>query len=70
MEDMVYLVSEVAKLLKMDKNKVYVLIDKGVLKALKLGRLKVTRKELERFLEDYNGMDLTDLDNIKPVVAS
>lgn len=66
-QDMIYTVPEVAQLLKMNKGSVYNLINSGVLVALKLGSLKVTRYELLRFLKQYNGMDLTDLDNIKPL---
>ena len=31
---------------------------------MKLGSLKVRKQTLESFLEKYEGMDLTDLDNI------
>lgn len=68
-EPMIYTVPEVAKILKMNKNAVYSLINKGLLTALKLGSLKVTRYELLRFLKQYNGMDLSDLDNIKPLIS-
>ncbi len=66
-QEMLYTVPEVAQLLKMNKGSVYTLINSGVLTALKLGSLKVTRYELLRFLKQYNGMDLTDLSNIKPL---
>lgn len=65
MADMLYTVKEVAAILKVNKNAIYDLIRKGHLKALKLGSLKVTYFELERFLEKYNGKDMSDLDNIK-----
>jgi len=65
MEDLLYTVPEVAKILKVDQHKVYDLIDKKILIGLKLGRLKVTKIELLRFLRDYAGKDLSDLDNIK-----
>ncbi|WP_040192125.1 helix-turn-helix domain-containing protein [Clostridium culturomicium] len=65
MEDLLYTVPEVAKLLKVDNHKVYELIDKKILVGLKLGRLKVTRVELFKFLETYSGKDLSDLENIK-----
>lgn len=60
-------VTEVAKRLKCNRNKVYELIKSGQLQALKLGRLKVTSTELENFLERNNGMDLTDPYNVKPL---
>lgn len=65
MEEYIYTVREVSKLLKTDIHTVYDLIKKGILKGLKLGKLKVTREELIRFLRENNGKDLTDLDNIK-----
>ncbi|MEG2289087.1 MAG: helix-turn-helix domain-containing protein [Clostridium sp.] len=65
MEDLLYTVPEVAKILKVDQHKVYDLIDKNILIGLKLGRLKVTRIELFRFLKAYTGKDLSDLNNIK-----
>jgi excisionase family DNA binding protein len=63
--DMLYTVKEVAAILKVNKNAVYDLIRKGHLKALKLGSLKVTYFELVRFLKEYNGKDMSDLDNIR-----
>ncbi|SET46484.1 DNA binding domain-containing protein, excisionase family [Natronincola peptidivorans] len=64
-EDFLYTVEEVAQILKVNKNAVYDLINAKVLKALKLGRLKITRFELLRFLREYSGKDLTDLKEIK-----
>jgi len=65
MEDLLYTVPEVATFLKTDEPTVRELIRKNILIGLKLGRLKVTRMELIRFLRDYAGKDLSDLDNIK-----
>ncbi|MEL7598334.1 MAG: helix-turn-helix domain-containing protein [Clostridiaceae bacterium] len=65
MEEYLYTVEEVASILKVNKNTVYDLIRNGLLIALKLGRLKVTRTTLLKFLRDFNGKDLSDLDNIK-----
>lgn len=64
MEDYVYTIPEVAKLLKTDKGTVYELTRKGILKAMKLGCKKVSRFEIERFLREYAGKNLEDLDNI------
>ena len=64
MEDILYTVSEVAKLIKTNTNYVYELIKKGFLPALKLGSYKVRRAALLEFLEKYEGKDLTDLYNI------
>lgn len=65
MEDYIYTVDEVASILKVNKNTVYDLIRSGNLTALKLGRLKVTKTTLLKFLKDFNGKDLTNLDDIK-----
>ncbi|SHJ99510.1 DNA binding domain-containing protein, excisionase family [Hathewaya proteolytica DSM 3090] len=64
-EDVLYTVPEVAQLLKTDEATVRRLISKKILVGLKLGRIKVTRKELMRFLDWASGKDFTDLDNIK-----
>jgi len=60
-------VSEVAKRLKCNKNKVYELIKSGQLQGLKLGRMKVTTIELRDFLIRNNGKDLTDPYNVKEI---
>jgi len=60
MEDLIYTVPEVAALLKTDEPTVRELIRKNILMGLKLGRLKVTRMELIRFLIEYKGKDLSD----------
>lgn len=63
--DLLYTVKETSQILKVNINKVYELIDKGYIKAMKLGRYKIRRTELERFVEEFEGKDLTDLDHIK-----
>lgn len=65
MVDYLYTVDEIAKILKVNKNTVYDLIRNNHLIGLKLGRIKVTKFELIRFLKDNNGKDLTDLEDIK-----
>lgn len=65
MEEMLYTVKEVAKILKTSENYVYKLYKAGVLKFLKLGSLKCRKSTLEAFLEKYDGMDVTDPSNIK-----
>lgn len=57
-------VTEVAKLLKCNKNKVYDLIKSGALQGLKLGRMKVSTIEINSFLERNAGRDLSDPFNI------
>lgn len=67
MEDLLFTVEESAKLLKTDKPTIRRLVAKGFIKALKLGRLKIRKTELERFVQWAEGKDLTDLDNIKNI---
>lgn len=63
--DLIYTVLEVAKILKVNKNTVYDLIDNNILKCMKLGSKKITAKSLNEFLEKYDGYDLSDLTDIK-----
>ena len=53
MEDMVLTVQEVADILKTNVDYVYKLHRAGILKFLKLGRLKCRKKTLEEFLEKF-----------------
>lgn len=65
MEDILYTVAETAKLLKTNPNYVYDLIKKGFLPALKLGSFKIRKTALLEFLKQYEGQDLTNLENVK-----
>ena len=65
MEEILYTVSETAKLLKTNTNYVYELIKKGLLPALKLGSFKIRKSALIKFVEENEGFDLTDLKNVK-----
>ena len=67
MDDLLYTVKQVSKLLQTDEPTVRKLISKGYMKALKLGRLKVRKVEVERFAEWAEGKDLNDLDNVKEI---
>lgn len=51
---MLYTVSEVAKLLKVNRNFIYTLINSGELKAVKIGSLKIRKVDLEEYV---NGKD-------------
>lgn len=62
--DLIFTVKETSILLKTDEPTVRRLIDKGLMKALKLGRLKVRKEEILRFTEWAEGKDLSNLDNI------
>ena len=65
MEPVLYTVSETAELLKVNRNSVYDLLRKNIIRGIKIGSLKITRKELLDFLERNNGKDLSNLDEIK-----
>lgn len=67
MAEMLYTVQEVADILKTNTNYVYELHKSGLLKFLKIGRLKCRKSTLEEFLEKYDGMDISDPFNIKEV---
>ena len=67
-ERLIYTVQEVASILHSSPNYIYELIRKGYLPAIKLGRLKVLKTTLERFLIQNEGKDLSDLNNIRKVV--
>ena len=46
-----YTVTEVAKLLKVNRNFVYDLIRKGELEAVKIGSIKVKQEALNRYIQ-------------------
>ena len=64
-ERLIYSVQEVAKLLHSSPNYIYLLIEKGYLPAIKLGSIKVTKTSLDNFLIEYNGKDLSNLNEVK-----
>lgn len=63
-------VKEAAKLLKVNTDKVYDLIRKGHIRALKLGSLKIPPWALKEFVDSNVGKDLSDLNNIKNMEVS
>lgn len=65
MGDRLYNVAEIARILNIGKNRVYDLVNSGILPSLYLGGVKVRSKSLENFLEKYDGYDLSDLENIR-----
>lgn len=64
-----FTIKEVSKKLKINVNLVYALIKAGHLKALKLGALKVTSFELERFIREASGKDFSDLNNVTEYIS-
>lgn len=69
-ETIIYTVKEIAKLLHTSPNYIYKLIDKGYLPAIRLGSIKVLKSSLDKFLEENEGNDLSDVNNIKKLDVS
>lgn len=67
MEDRLYTVAEVAEILRTNVDYVYKLHRSGLLRFMKLGRLKCRAKTLEAFLERFDGMDVSDPENVQPL---
>lgn len=63
--DMLLTVQEVAEILKTNTVYVYKLQKAGLIKFMKIGRLKCRRTTLERFLEKYDGCDISDPFNVQ-----
>ena len=64
MTEMLYTVKEASKILKCNTDYVHKLRKAGLLKFMKLGTFKVRKAELERFLAESEGKDLTDPENV------
>ena len=67
MEDYLLSITQTAQRLKTNKNFVYKLVDKGLLKCLIMGSKKIRNSEINRFLAEYEGKDLSNLDNITDI---
>lgn len=67
MTELLYTIPEVAQLLKTNEAYVNKLRRTGMLKFLKLGRWKCRKSTLEAFLEQWEGYDLTDPENVRAV---
>jgi excisionase family DNA binding protein len=65
-----YTVQEVAQILKTSVDYVYKLQKSGLLKFLKIGRLKCRRETLEEFISKYDGMDISDPFNVREIEES
>ena len=59
-EDMVYTVEEVAVIMRTSKQYVYSLVNAHQLRVLKIPHTRIRKSELERFLKDNEGMDLSN----------
>lgn len=53
---MVYTVSEVASMLKVNRNFVYDLIKRGELKAIRIGSIKIKHEDLEAYVNDQENI--------------
>ena len=62
---MLYTVPEVAAILKTNVDYVYKLQKAGLIRFMKIGRFKCRKSTLERFLEKYDGCDISDPFNIQ-----
>lgn len=60
-ENLLYTITEVSKILKVNRNFVYRLINAGLIRSIKLGCRKVTRKSLLEFLDKYDGLDFDQI---------
>lgn len=58
---MLFTVPEVAAILGVNENTVHELRKAGLIKFMKLGRYKVRRENLEKFLVTYDGQDVLSL---------
>lgn len=65
----VYTVPELATLLHTTNTTIRSLIKCGHIRAMKLGEIKVSQQEVERFLIESANVDYTDPTDLKPVVA-
>lgn len=65
MEQILYTVPEVAKLLKTNSDYVHKLRKSGLLPFIKLGQYKCRKEALEQFLAAHEGEDLTNPEEIK-----
>lgn len=60
MTEMLYTVKEASQILKCNTDYVHKLRKAGLLKFMKLGSYKVRKSELERFLAEMEGKDVTN----------
>lgn len=69
-EKILYTVKEVSTIMHTNTGYVYQLINTGLLPALKLGSYKIRHETLMKFLDDYDGYDLSDPSNIEKLAFS
>lgn len=71
MDDYLLSVAESAKRLGLGSNKnfVYELINKGLLKSIKFRSLKISNSEINRFIKWAENKDLSDLSDVKEIFS-
>ena len=67
MNKILYTVKEVSEIMHTNTTYVYKLISTGLLPALKLGSFKIRHETLMNFLEQYEGKDLTNPENVTSI---
>ena len=65
MAELLYTVQEVAEILKTNISYVYRLQQAGLLRFMKIGRLKCRKSTLEEFIAKYDGYDISDPYNVQ-----
>ena len=63
-------VKEVSQLLHTNAALIYRFIELGLLPAIKLGSLRVRKQALDQFLVDYEGLDLSNPEEIRRITKA
>lgn len=66
--DRLYTTKEAAEVLQVGDRIVRKLVSSGHLRAIKLGGIKIRGSELERFMEQSEGLDYTDVTSPQPLL--
>ena len=66
----VYSVKEISQLLNTNAALIYRFIELGLLPAIKLGSLRVRKQALDQFLVDYEGLDLSNPEEIRRITKA
>ena len=66
----VYSVKEISQILHTNAALIYRFIELGLLPAIKLGSLRVRKQALDQFLVDYEGLDLSNPEEIRRITKA
>ena len=69
-EKILYSVKDLKTVLSLGEATIYQLLHAGLLPYLNLGGAKVRKAAVEEFVAKYEGYDLSDINNIKPLTNS